>query len=171
MAKYPKNKKFLHALNPRNIQKIHRELHDFDYLDKLSDEEKEFLARFIDETIASNWTHDGNDLYPYKKGAGDENPAKWIVGESNARRRCLATALKEGFLRLPRQRPPKEGEDPKKKYYEWVKVPVRGVSLDEPTRDESGGLPFHEYLGSPEDPGLVEDAMIEYLDRDKEKEN
>jgi len=55
-----------------------------DYLDKLSPEEKDFLNRFLEETVITNFQHKGDKLYKDRKPFYDAN---------NARNRCLYTKL------------------------------------------------------------------------------
>lgn len=54
MKKKNKKKKTFHALNPYANPKVRREFIDVDYVDKLSDKEKEWLNKFMDEYNGAN---------------------------------------------------------------------------------------------------------------------
>lgn len=42
-------------------------LSDIDYIDKLSEEEKDWLNRFLQETVVTNFNHGGENLYKDKE--------------------------------------------------------------------------------------------------------
>jgi hypothetical protein len=65
------------------MPRIHQEYHDIDYAHKLSPEEKEWLSRFMDETLASRSCDDGDDHY------SSPEDRRRIYTESNARRRDI----------------------------------------------------------------------------------
>ena len=52
------------ALNPQVNLKIRREELEIDYLDKLSNSEKDWLNRFSEEDINTNFDHPGDRIYP-----------------------------------------------------------------------------------------------------------
>lgn len=58
-AKYP-------ALEPRYNLKIRHDELECDYLHELSDEEKDWLNRFNEEYVNTNFKHDGKRLHPRK---------------------------------------------------------------------------------------------------------
>lgn len=60
----PKEKKLHYGLYSRFTPVIHREYHDQDYVHKLSDEEKTWLARFNETHLYGRTRKDGKDLYP-----------------------------------------------------------------------------------------------------------
>jgi hypothetical protein len=76
------------ALNKRYMPRVRQELIDYDYLDKLSAEEKEWLNKFTDEYVNASFKRDGTDIQSYEKYGKDSND------RNNARNRCLYTALK-----------------------------------------------------------------------------
>lgn len=57
MMKYP-------ALNPGVNLKTRADQLEFDYLDKLSDEEKDWLNRTMDEYVNTNFDHKGERVHP-----------------------------------------------------------------------------------------------------------
>lgn len=59
--RYNKREKYP-ALNPRFQTADRRELIDCDYVDKLNDKEKDFLNRFLEETVVTNFHHPGKTL-------------------------------------------------------------------------------------------------------------
>jgi hypothetical protein len=58
---------------------------DIDYLDQLSPTEKEFLNRFLEETVIANFKHKGEQIY--------DDPREFY-GANNARNRCQFTKAK-----------------------------------------------------------------------------
>lgn len=62
--------------------KIKQELLDVDYIDKLNDEEKDFLNRFLEETVNARFDHDGKKIYRKKKDQLE------LYQENNSRNRC-----------------------------------------------------------------------------------
>lgn len=71
-AKYP-------ALEPKFNLKSRADLIDYDYIDKLSDKEKEFLNSFTEEFIGANLKHKGKKLHrsaKMKKDCYDRNNAR-----------------------------------------------------------------------------------------------
>lgn len=73
------------ALKPHLNLKSRSELLDYDYLDKLSDKERLWLARFTDETIHAKFDHTGPKIYKTKKAK------RQIYGTNNARNRDVLT--------------------------------------------------------------------------------
>lgn len=57
------------ALNVAYQVANRRELIDYDYVDKLTDEEKKFLNNFTSEYYISNFEHDGEQLLEDRKEA------------------------------------------------------------------------------------------------------
>jgi hypothetical protein len=54
------------GLDGRKFSKIKQEYHDIDYVDKLSDEEKEWLSRFMEEDLGARFNHPGKKVYRKK---------------------------------------------------------------------------------------------------------
>lgn len=80
-VKYP-------ALKPEYNLRSRFELIDYDYINQLTAEEKEWLNSFTEEYVNANFNHDGvkiHDKEKYKKQAYDSN---------NARNRCILTRCK-----------------------------------------------------------------------------
>lgn len=80
-AKYP-------ALLPEYNLKTRFDEIDYDYIHKLSNEEKEWLNRFTEEYINAEFRHSGEKLHntaELKKSCYDKN---------NARNRCIYTKAK-----------------------------------------------------------------------------
>lgn len=72
--------------------KSRQHLLDFDYLDKLNDEEKDWLNRFVEEEIHANFNHGGEIINP-------PEARKRIYDANNARNRDLyLKAEVSGFL-------------------------------------------------------------------------
>lgn len=86
-VKYP-------GLNPRYNSKIRQEYIDYDYIDKLSDKEKDLLNRFTEEHYGANFKHEGKKLFTSKK------QRKICTDGNNARNRCSFgnTRAKTGLL-------------------------------------------------------------------------
>lgn len=61
---------------------------DYDYLDKLSDKELEWLNNFTEEYVHANLTHKGKKLHKTKKLRLD------CYNRNNARNRCIWTRAK-----------------------------------------------------------------------------
>lgn len=56
----------LAGLNPRKFSKIKQEFHDIDYIDKLSEEEKLWLHKFMEEDLGARFNHSGKKIYRKK---------------------------------------------------------------------------------------------------------
>lgn len=80
-AKYP-------ALRPELNPKTRFELLDYDYLDKLNDEEKAWLNAFTEEYTHANMKHPGKKLHTRKKQKKD------CYDRNNSRNRCIWTRVK-----------------------------------------------------------------------------
>lgn len=76
------------ALDKKYMPRVRQELVDYDYIDQLSPEEKDWLNKFSDEYINASFKKDGTDIQSYEKYGKDSND------RNNARNRCLYTALK-----------------------------------------------------------------------------
>lgn len=68
--------------------KIKRELLDMDYVHLLDDTEKQFLNNFLEETVNTNFKHEGKKFIKSKKKQLE------IYNENNARNRCLYNIAK-----------------------------------------------------------------------------
>jgi hypothetical protein len=89
---YAKNEKFP-GLNPLRQVGNRKEYHDFDYVNKLSPEEKEWLHSFVSETLITNFDHAGKKIYKTKE------ERKKFYSENNARNRCMLSMAKtKGLL-------------------------------------------------------------------------
>lgn len=84
-VKYPA---FHPELNPR----IRYELVDYDYLDKLSEEEKQWLHDFTQEYTHANFNHNGKRKHKTKKQKKD------CYDRNNARNRCMWSRAKAAGL-------------------------------------------------------------------------
>jgi len=84
----PRNKEKYPALNHKRAVANRRELIDYDYLDKLSPEEKEWLNNFTEEYIIANFDHRGDKLDDSKEAK------KKSYDANNARNRCMYTKAK-----------------------------------------------------------------------------
>lgn len=80
-TKYPALKRNLNL-------KTRYDLIDYDYIDQLSDKEKEFLNNFTEEEIHANMKHKGELLNTTKEAQ------KACYDRNNARNRCLLTKVK-----------------------------------------------------------------------------
>lgn len=116
-TKYP-------AFNPKLNTRLRQEFLDIDYVDKLSEEEKEFLHRFMEEEVNASFSNTNKDINKTK----EEKRA--IYNKNNARNRCLysnkkATGLLEfsedpNFERYKRE----FGENPTSCYDEDLLIEV-----------------------------------------------
>jgi predicted PolB exonuclease-like 3'-5' exonuclease len=68
--------------------KTRYDLVDYDYLDSLSDKEKEWLNRFTEEYVHANMNHKGKVLHRTKKMKKD------CYDRNNSRNRCILTKSK-----------------------------------------------------------------------------
>lgn len=100
-----RNKEKFAALNAARQVYNRREYLDCDYVNKLTDEEKDFLNRFLEENYITNFKHKGKKMY--KKKADK----KRLYSENNARNRCLHSYAKsKGILEeLPNEGSSKSG--------------------------------------------------------------
>jgi hypothetical protein len=76
------------ALDPSVNLKTRSELIDYDYIDKLSDEEKDWLNRFTTEYINASFKHEGKKIMKTKEKKRKAYKA------NNARNRCIWTKAK-----------------------------------------------------------------------------
>lgn len=76
------------ALNKKYNPKVRQEYIDYDYLDKLSGEEKNWLNKFSEEYINAKFNNDETDLDQTPEGR------KAAYDRNNARNRCLYSQLK-----------------------------------------------------------------------------
>lgn len=76
------------ALEPQLNLRSRYDLIDYDYVDKLSKEDKEFLNSFTEEYVNANLKHKGKKLHKTKKLKKDRYDA------NNARNRCIMTKAK-----------------------------------------------------------------------------
>lgn len=85
--KTPRNKERYPALNFKRQVKLRRDALDGieEYVDQLNDKEKEWLNRFLEETVITNFQHKGPLIYKGKKKRRE------FYGENNARNRCMFT--------------------------------------------------------------------------------
>lgn len=80
-TKYP-------GLKPRLTSRVRQEYWDFDYIDKLDDASKEFLNRFIEEELNSQFKNDGSDFSKTKE------ERKRIYDANNAKNRDMLGLVK-----------------------------------------------------------------------------
>lgn len=76
------------ALNKKYSPKVRQEYIDYDYLDKLSPEEKDWLNKFSEEYINARFNGDETDIDQSAEGR------KASYDRNNARNRCLYSQLK-----------------------------------------------------------------------------
>ena len=74
-TKYP-------ALDTNYVLKIRRDLVDYDYIDKLSEKEKEFLNSFTEEWTGGYFRHGKKQVHP-------DDLKKDCYSRNNARNRCV----------------------------------------------------------------------------------
>lgn len=71
------------ALDTKTNLKIRNDLYDFDYLNQLTDKEKEWLNNFSEEYNGADFRHNGKTLHKTKKLKSD------CYNRNNARNRCV----------------------------------------------------------------------------------
>lgn len=76
------------ALKPHLNLKTRYELYDMDYIDQLSEKDKDYLNRFMEEWANANFNHEGKKLDKTKKAKNDS------YNRNNARNRCILTKAK-----------------------------------------------------------------------------
>jgi len=109
------------ALNVAYQVANRRELLDMDYIDKLNDKEKEWLDRFLQETVITNFNHGGKNLIK------DKETRRELYRDNNRRNSDVMSKLKtEGRLLYGGT----EGD--------------RGEDTDELTRTTSVAIPTHD---------------------------
>lgn len=99
------------GLHPEFNPKSRADLVDYDYLDQLSDKEKEWLNSFTEEYTHANFNHPGKILHRTKRLKKD------CYDRNNARNRCIwtrakASGMSAGMDAVEAAEAPKE--DPKK---------------------------------------------------------
>lgn len=72
------------ALDPRYMPKVRQEYLDMDYINKLSNEEKKFLNKFIEEELNASFKKSNRSNL-----TKDPKKRKEIYNRNNARNRCL----------------------------------------------------------------------------------
>jgi len=83
-----KNKKFA-ALDPIYTPKVRKEYLDMDYIDKLSEKEKTWLNKFMEESLNASFEKDNR-----KNIIKSKVERKKIYNENNARNRCMYSIAK-----------------------------------------------------------------------------
>ena len=83
-----KNKKFA-ALDPAYTPKVRKEYLDMDYIDKLSEKEKIWLNKFMEESLNASFEKDNK-----KNIIKSKKERKKIYNENNARNRCMYSVAK-----------------------------------------------------------------------------
>lgn len=71
------------GLKSRYFSKIKQEFHDIDYANKLNEEEKAWLSKFMNEDLGANFTDKGDQIYK------DPNAIKESYNRNNARNRDI----------------------------------------------------------------------------------
>lgn len=80
MAKKPKK---FYGLSARHVRHAVKEFVDFDYVSKLSEEEKQYLDKFSREFYLASLDQDGTDIHDPEKYSKD------IYHQNNARNRDM----------------------------------------------------------------------------------
>jgi len=80
-AKYP-------ALKPQYNSRTRQEYIDYDYVNTLSDKDKQYLNDFTEEWLGGNFNHETSNLQKTKKQRKD------CYDRNNARNRCIYTIAK-----------------------------------------------------------------------------
>lgn len=75
------------GLDKRFFSRIKQEYFDIDYLDKLSEKDKVWLGKFMEEDLGANFSHPGKKLYKKKD-------RKLSYGRNNARNRDIYSQAK-----------------------------------------------------------------------------
>jgi hypothetical protein len=83
----PRDKEKYPALNFKRQVKLRRDYFEGieEYVDQLSDKEKDWLNRFLEETVVTNFQHKGPLIYKTKKARRE------FYNANNARNRCTFT--------------------------------------------------------------------------------
>jgi hypothetical protein len=133
------------GLHARFFSKIKQEYHDIDYANQLSDKEKDFMSRFMDEWLGARLNHPGKKLHKTKK------ERKMVYDANNARNRDVMSqgrvkaSVEEVYI--------KPAEE---KVYEDVLAYSEPDALSEVSESMSHTNP--------------EDAMIELIDNKRKAE-
>ena len=67
---------------------------DFDYVDKLSEEEKKYLNDFYEEFLSGNFSHSGEKLHTSENWEEIDTLRKECYDRNNARNRCILSEAK-----------------------------------------------------------------------------
>jgi hypothetical protein len=86
--KVPRHKEKYAALNVKRQVKTRVDQLDMDYIDQLSPAEKDWLNRFLEESVITNFKHRGKPIYKTKKKRRE------FYNSNNARNRCMFTKAK-----------------------------------------------------------------------------
>jgi len=100
------------ALDPLYNPKNRRETIDYDYLNKLSEEELDWLNKFTEEYNGASFKNDERDIHQ------DKEQKREIYGRNNARNRCLYTFVRSNGLVLDDDRPENDIEFTDHEYME-----------------------------------------------------
>jgi hypothetical protein len=80
------------ALNPRFAPKVRKDYLDFDYLNQLSPEEKDWLNKFVDEELHASFKNDERDLNK------TQEEKRRVYSNNNSRNRDLYGVTKANRL-------------------------------------------------------------------------
>ncbi len=88
MGKTKRSKQKYPALVKKFNSRVRQEYLDFDYLDQLTDEQKEWLNKFTEEELNASFKNDETDFNQ------DKEEKRKIYNKNNARNRCLYGQVK-----------------------------------------------------------------------------
>lgn len=74
------------GLDGRKFSKIKQEYHDLDYVDQLTDAEKDWMSRFMEEYLGARVKHKGKKIH---KGLNSKAGRKKLFDANNARNRDM----------------------------------------------------------------------------------
>lgn len=132
MKKKTKRSKEKHPyLEKRLNSRVRQEYIDYDYVDNLSEEEKEFLNKFTGEYYGGSFNKDGTDLT-----ADNTEGYRESYNRNNARNRCLYGRIRN-----------RVGVTKMLNYEDIINM-------------------VEEHLSKGHSDSYIEDAIIEYLDKD-----
>jgi hypothetical protein len=85
------------GLHKRFFSKIKQEYHDIDYINKLSEEDKEYLSSFMDEYLGANFTYNSKKIHKKKmyktKSYNAHNARQRDIFSIERAKGCLAIDL------------------------------------------------------------------------------